>query len=413
MNAICKIGITALASFLLNQSTLAVNDLVKLRLTCHNGYYDETVVRFMPGATDYHDPCCDAWKMFSPSPDVPHIYTKEASSFSLAINSFDYLAGDTVVDVFSEIRVAGAYELSITQLELNPGVKAYLQDMITGSVYEISESTVLNLTLSLGVDVQLYKLWISNPVSSATQSVSCFGMADGHVELVDEGNHDFDVAVFDQSWNMIHSAYSVDEQVVVAGLMAGSYTIVTTSNTEMVDTLSVIVTEPAPLVADFSSADTVYTSQAGFIAFTNESVGATTYEWNFGTGANSSLENPTYNYSAVGSYQVTLTAVSGVCSSIYSKHVVLVDDVATGIVEFNESTINITQINDQLQISSSTEFNEDVTLIINDLSGKIVHVSKLPGFINAHRIEADFSTGIYFVQVVTNTNRIAKKIFIN
>lgn len=45
------------------------------------------------------------------------------------------------------------------------------------------------------------------------------------------------------------------------------------------------------------------------VVFTNNSQNATTYEWDFGDGSGtSSVENPTYTYSAAGNYTVSLTA---------------------------------------------------------------------------------------------------------
>ncbi len=46
------------------------------------------------------------------------------------------------------------------------------------------------------------------------------------------------------------------------------------------------------------------------IQFTNESVDAYSYEWDFGDGNTSTEENPTHSYKVGGTYKVTLTAYS-------------------------------------------------------------------------------------------------------
>ncbi len=46
------------------------------------------------------------------------------------------------------------------------------------------------------------------------------------------------------------------------------------------------------------------------ITFTNSTVDGVTFEWNFGDGTTSSLENPTHSYEKAGSYNVQLTAFS-------------------------------------------------------------------------------------------------------
>jgi PKD repeat protein len=58
--------------------------------------------------------------------------------------------------------------------------------------------------------------------------------------------------------------------------------------------------------------------------FTNTSNGATSYEWNFGDGDESTATSPSHEYTAVGSYTVVLTATSGVGGvDVYSDTVVV------------------------------------------------------------------------------------------
>lgn len=68
--------------------------------------------------------------------------------------------------------------------------------------------------------------------------------------------------------------------------------------------------------ADASKASTAY--------------GPITYAWNFGDPGNntSTLNNPTFNYPALGTYQVTLTVTNGSCTSSIKKVVRLVAEVA-------------------------------------------------------------------------------------
>ncbi|MBK9448119.1 MAG: PKD domain-containing protein [Bacteroidetes bacterium] len=58
------------------------------------------------------------------------------------------------------------------------------------------------------------------------------------------------------------------------------------------------------------------------VAFTNCSIDATTYDWEFGDGGTSIAENPIYTFSTYGNHQVTLRATSkqGV-SSTFSQTV--------------------------------------------------------------------------------------------
>jgi PKD repeat protein len=60
-------------------------------------------------------------------------------------------------------------------------------------------------------------------------------------------------------------------------------------------------------IADFS-VSTAYGTAPLEVAFTNLSLYATEYSWDFGTGSTSSSENPTYYFDNPGTYTVTLTA---------------------------------------------------------------------------------------------------------
>lgn len=64
-----------------------------------------------------------------------------------------------------------------------------------------------------------------------------------------------------------------------------------------------------PTQADFS-----FTVQNGTVDFTNESVRATSYQWNFGDGNNVTTEHPIHTFNATNTYQVSLIA-SSVCNT--------------------------------------------------------------------------------------------------
>jgi PKD repeat protein/subtilisin family serine protease len=69
--------------------------------------------------------------------------------------------------------------------------------------------------------------------------------------------------------------------------------------------VAVIPVSCAPPTADFS-----YVSFLLTVTFTNQSVGATSYLWDFGDGITSTLDNPVHTYALPSTYTVTLTAYS-------------------------------------------------------------------------------------------------------
>jgi len=74
----------------------------------------------------------------------------------------------------------------------------------------------------------------------------------------------------------------------------------------------------ASLIVDFSVDDaTPDTNQT--ITFTDLTVGATSWVWNFGDGTTSSLQNPTKAYKYAGNYTVTLAAENATTGGIETK----------------------------------------------------------------------------------------------
>lgn len=73
--------------------------------------------------------------------------------------------------------------------------------------------------------------------------------------------------------------------------------------------------------------------------FTNTTVGASTYDWDFGNGSTSTAQNPTaQNYPAPGTYFVTLEAISGAgCSNSFSGSIEVFDDPTLTFTETDES----------------------------------------------------------------------------
>ncbi|MFY7669235.1 MAG: T9SS type B sorting domain-containing protein, partial [Crocinitomicaceae bacterium] len=74
-----------------------------------------------------------------------------------------------------------------------------------------------------------------------------------------------------------------------------------------------------PPVASFTTSPNVFTQPNQSISFNNNSVGASSYTWNFGDGNSSYEFNPTHTFAnTINGYNVTLTATSPLgCADSY------------------------------------------------------------------------------------------------
>lgn len=83
--------------------------------------------------------------------------------------------------------------------------------------------------------------------------------------------------------------------------------------------------------------------------FVDQSIGATTWAWDFGDGNNSTMQNPSHVYAATGTYTVRLTVTNGTCSHFVQQVVQVVDENGTLSADNNpvckNSNVNFTTNN--------------------------------------------------------------------
>ncbi|MEM7142021.1 MAG: PKD domain-containing protein [Actinomycetota bacterium] len=110
---------------------------------------------------------------------------------------------------------------------------------------------------------------------------------------------DFGDGVTSNAPNPLHS-FSTPGQKLVS---------LTVTNRNGSDSTAVVV-EPRlePIASFFASATGVRTGEV--VAFTDASVNAVSWTWDFGDGNSSALQNPTHSYTATGTYGVTLAIES-------------------------------------------------------------------------------------------------------
>ncbi|WP_020537319.1 PKD domain-containing protein [Lewinella cohaerens] len=119
------------------------------------------------------------------------------------------------------------------------------------------------------------------------------------------------------------------------------------------DTVSVVVFEEPQ--AGFSLPEEVYCGEQQVIDFANTSTGATSYDWTFSNGINSSLTSPSITFSGQGEYSVQLLANNTFgCQDVLQRNFqivpqpladfapILIDDCAPQTVVFDNATLNST-----------------------------------------------------------------------
>ncbi len=125
--------------------------------------------------------------------------------------------------------------------------------------------------------------------------------------------------------------------------VAGKFTVTLVAQkgdvTDLMEKIGYVsISDPTPPKSAFS-ATPLSGATPLLVSFTNESTGASTYEWDFGDGETSTQKNPTHLYDAPGNYTVSLTAISGsVKDSLTKVSYIVVTEIPPKAVFFASPT---------------------------------------------------------------------------
>ncbi|RLD52552.1 MAG: hypothetical protein DRI94_02735 [Bacteroidetes bacterium] len=150
-----------------------------------------------------------------------------------------------------------------------------------------------------------------------------------------------------------------------------------------------------------------YTADNQTISFTNTSVNAVNYNWDFGDGNSSSQEDPVYVYSFEGNYTVSLTASNNVCEDDIYNETISVSYV--GISELN-SGINISP-NPNKGIFIIKTIAIPASIHVFDINGKEVYLNRLASKKESINL-SNLNSGIYFIKIEDNSHSYFKKLII-
>jgi PKD repeat protein len=170
----------------------------------------------------------------------------------------------------------------------------------------------------------------------------------------------------------------------------------------LIQTLNITV--EIPPVASFSaSADTVYLP-IGFVGFTNNSLNADGYAWNFGDGNTSNNANPWNQYTQEGVYSVELIAVNSSCENDTMNLNVVVLDI-TGVNEIYQEELLIfpNPTNEMLWVKSKKGI-----ISIYDAAGKLVYSTVVNSEITSLDL-IGISAGMYFVELTNESGVVREK----
>jgi PKD repeat protein len=152
------------------------------------------------------------------------------------------------------------------------------------------------------------------------------------------------------------------------------------------------------------------------VVFTNQSLLADSFSWDFGDGNSSTEENPYNIYDTTGSYVVTLTAFNncgGVDSSFTINVVVPQSGSVRNIAEWTNINIYPIPTSESIHYRINNNLYGDLNVRILDASGRMVHnenVFKSSNEIKGNLNLSDYAKGIYFIEFSIGDSNITKRI---
>ena len=168
---------------------------------------------------------------------------------------------------------------------------------------------------------------------------------------------------------------------------------------------------PVPLNIYYSKADFNWTNTDGFYWFTDASVGANSWYWDFGDGQISTLQNPAMQYTQPGNYTVSLT-VNGICIKTY--------DIDVNVSSITENTANSSWIlipNPAIEkifivFQNKTDDFEQAS-VFTSLGQKLKSFDLSPGVQKTELELSQLAEGMYFVALYGKNKTEIKRFVIS
>jgi len=300
---------------------------------------------------------------------------------------------------------------SVTLTSSNNSGNEWSNDATSSSIV-VSNSGTFNVTYTDGNGCSVVSNSID--VSVSDSPVPTIGVG-GLTQICDGESVELTASASDSYvWSLNGTAIDNATSSSIEATATGAYT-VTVTNSDACDGVGIsnfvfVQANPEPN-ADF---DYDFNFGSYTYGFNNNSTNATSYQWNFGDGQTSTSTNPTVTFTTSGSHTVTLTAVNGNCSDVYSFTI--------GSVDLNESIISESislypnPTSDDAVLKVETSNQSDVSIMIYDLTGKVVYNRSAIKVVGTAFIELPTSqipNGIYLVHYSVNSQSEVIRLVVN
>jgi len=201
-------------------------NLVKLRVE-NNGFYDETVVRFIKESDQGFDSEFDAYKMFPWNADIPMIYslTNAEEELPLAINTLPISDIGTSIPLGFKTGEAGTYTIEVKELNFDMNTDIFLVDSYEDNIIDLKEYDEYTFTFEGDDDRTRFYLF-SGPQGSGIEDEPINENINTNVNVWSSQNNIF---ITISSYNLVDANVKVFDMLgrtVIDKKLTGAYNIV-------------------------------------------------------------------------------------------------------------------------------------------------------------------------------------------
>jgi PKD repeat protein len=233
-----------------------------------------------------------------------------------------------------------------------------MTDTYNGNVVDLRTQSPYACTLSDTASVERFFIGISAPLYTVATPVSCPGGSNGYVTVYNGSGLSYSLNIVDLLGDTVANYSGSDSLQVLNNLASGTYVLLFDQSSQCQQQTDTIDLSVGAIVADFDFVeDTVDVSAGALLQVNNQSLGADSYQWDFGDGSPLDFSNnPTHNYLGAGDYTVTLVAFYGTCSDTVQFNFVVTNVTSLEKQAFNTQTIFWGQ--QKIMIDNRTEYLE-------------------------------------------------------
>ncbi len=190
----------------------------------------------------------------------------------------------------------------------------------------------------------------------------------------------------------------------------GTYSVSVTDNNNCTNTDEITISVNPLAVSDFT-----FTENNLEISFTNNSLNASAYLWNFGDSNTSTDVNPVYTYSSSGEYIVSLTAINNECGdSVSNKSVTAITTSIEDTYLKNKIAIYPNPSDGFININLGNINQVGLELEIRNFAGQRVFFKKIEPNQSAEIIDlSNQPSGIYNLNIISKDWIQTKKIILS